>query len=266
MTVPAFGVGTFRLKGQVVIDSVKNALDLGYRVIDTAQIYDNETEIGQAIEESGVARNELYITTKIWVDKLNKQDLIPSLKASLKKLKTDHVDLTLVHWPGEGTDVNEYMPELLKAKELGLTKAIGVSNFNIELLEQAAELVGFDNIATNQVELSPYLQNRKLVEFMNDKGVTVTSYMTLAYGKVLKDEVINDIATSKGSTAAQVALAWAMQKGIAVIPSSTKRENLASNLKALELTLTDEEMARIDALECNGREVDPEGLAPKWDA
>ena len=107
----------------------------------------------------GVARNELYITTKIWVDKLNKQDLIPSLKASLEKLKTDHVDLTLVHWPGEGTDVNEYMPELLKAKELGLTKAIGVSNFNIETTRnKAADLVGFDNIATNQVELSPYLQ------------------------------------------------------------------------------------------------------------
>lgn len=265
MTVPSFGVGTFRLKDSVVIDSVKNALDVGYRAVDTAQIYCNEKEVGQAIKESGVDRNDIYLTTKIWVDKLNSENLIPSLKESLEKLGTDYVDLTLVHWPGEGNDVNEYMTELLKAKQLGLTKEIGVSNFNIALLEEAAAVVGFDQIATNQIELSPYLQNRKSVDFMKGKGIKVTSYMTLAYGKVLKDPVINAIATERGATAAQVTLAWAMQHDIAVIPSSTKRENLESNLAAITLTLTDEEMARIDALECNGREVDPKGLAPIWD-
>ncbi|MGL6312440.1 2,5-didehydrogluconate reductase DkgB [Vibrio sp. WXL103] len=265
MTVPAFGVGTFRLKEQVVIDSVTNALELGYRAIDTAQIYDNEAEVGQAIADSGIAREELYITTKVWVDKLNKDDLIPSLKESLAKLKTDYVDLTLVHWPGEGTQISEYMPELLKAKELGLTKEIGVSNFNIDLIEQAAEVVGMEHIATNQVELSPYLQNRKLVDFMQKNNIKVTSYMTLAYGKVLQDETIQAIATARGATPAQVALAWAMHKDIAVIPSSTKRENLESNLAATKLELTEQEIAQIDALERNGREVDPKGLAPVWD-
>ncbi|WP_117232769.1 2,5-didehydrogluconate reductase DkgB [Vibrio maerlii] len=265
MTVPAFGVGTFRLKEQVVIDSVKNALEVGYRAIDTAQIYGNEAEVGQAIRESGIAREELYVTTKVWVDKLNKNDLIPSLKESLEKLDMDYVDLTLVHWPGPGTDIAEYMPELLKAKELGLTKEIGVSNFTIALLKEAGDAIGMEHIATNQVELSPYLQNRKLAQFMQEQGVQLTSYMTLAYGKVLKDETIIAIANERGATAAQVTLAWALQKGFAIIPSSTKRENLESNLKAAELILTQEEMTRIDALDCNSREANSESLAPEWD-
>jgi 2,5-diketo-D-gluconate reductase B len=265
MSVPNFGVGTFRLQGETVINSVKNALELGYRAVDTAQIYDNEAEVGQAVLESGVDRKALFITTKIWVDKLSKEKLIPSLKESLEKLKTEYVDLTLIHWPGEGHDVREYMQELLKAKQLGLTKEIGVSNFNIALLKEAGEVVGMDNIATNQIELSPYLQNRELVDFMQQQNIKVTSYMTLAYGKVLQDEVIKNIALQRNSTAAQVALAWAMQKGFAVIPSSTKRANLASNLEAKMLRLTDDEMAKIDGLECNGREIDPKGLAPIWD-
>ncbi|MCW8335650.1 2,5-didehydrogluconate reductase DkgB [Vibrio paucivorans] len=265
MTVPKFGTGTYRLQGETVIQSVKNALDLGYRAIDTAQVYNNEAEVGQAIQESSVVREDVYITTKVWIDNLNQEKLVPSLKQSLEKLKTDYVDLTLVHWPGEGNDVKEYMQELMKAKELGLTKEIGVSNFNIALLKEVAEVIGMENIATNQIELSPYLQNQPVVDFMQQNGITVTSYMTLAYGKVLKDEVINEIAQQRNASAAQVALAWAMQKGFAVIPSSTKRENQKSNLESLNLRLNDEEMAKIDALECNGREVNPERIAPVWD-
>ncbi len=265
MTIPSFGVGTFRLKDQVVIDSVKNALDVGYRAIDTAQIYGNEEEVGKAIAESHVSREEIYLTTKVWVDKLNKDDLIPSLKESLEKLQTEYVDLTLVHWPGPGTDIKEYMPELLKAKELGLTKEIGVSNFTISLLKEAGEVVGIENIATNQVELSPYLQNRRLASFMKEQGIQLTSYMTLAYGKVLEDEVIKDIAQLRNATPAQVTLAWALQKGYAIIPSSTKRSNLENNLKAKDLQLSAEDILRIDELECNGREANPESLAPDWD-
>ncbi|WP_109476946.1 2,5-didehydrogluconate reductase DkgB [Paraburkholderia sp. C35] len=265
--IPAFGLGTFRLQGQVVIDSVRNGLELGYRTIDTAQIYGNEAEVGAAIAASGVARDELFLTTKIWVDNYSRSKLVASLKDSLTKLRTDRVDLTLIHWPApnNGVPLEGFLSALADAKAQGLTRQIGVSNFNIELTKQAIAAVGKDNIATNQIELSPYLQNRKLVEFLAEQGIHVTSYMTLAYGKVLKDPVIGEIARRHDATPVQVALAWALQLGYSVIPSSTKRENLASNLLAQQLKLTADDMAQIAALERNGREVSPEGLAPVWD-
>ncbi|WP_462382578.1 2,5-didehydrogluconate reductase DkgB [Pseudomonas sp. Marseille-QA0892] len=267
MTLPVFGVGTFRLTGQTAIDSVRNALEVGYRAIDTAQIYNNEAEVGEAIAQSGVARESLYITTKIWVDNFSREKLIPSLHESLDKLRTDKVDLTLIHWPApsKGVDLSEYVTALAEAKAQGLTREIGVSNFNIALTRQAIDVVGRGEIATNQIELSPYLQNRALTAYLKEEGIAVTSYMTLAYGKVLKDPVLIAIAEKHRATPAQVALAWALKCGYAVIPSSTKRENLASNLLAQGLPLDDEDMARIATLERNGREVSPEGLAPEWD-
>lgn len=265
--IPFFGAGTFRLTGQTAVDSVRNALDVGYRAVDTAQIYGNEADVGQGIAESGVPRSELFVTTKIWTDNYAKTKLVPSLRDSLKKLRTDYVDLTLIHWPapGNGVELPEFMEALAEAKALGLTRQIGISNFNIELTRQAIAAVGRSEIATNQIELSPYLQGRKLTAFLKEQGIAVTSYMTLAYGKVLKDPVLAMIAHKHQATVAQVALAWALQLGYAVIPSSTKRENLASNLLARDLKLDAEDMALIAALERNGREVNPEGLAPVWD-
>lgn len=267
MTIPALGLGTFRLKDDVVITSVKTALELGYRAIDTAQIYDNEAAVGQAIEESGVNRNELFITTKIWIENLSKDQLIPSMKDSLRKLRTDYVDMTLIHWPSpnDAVPVEEFMQALLEAKNEGLTRQIGISNFTIDLMQKAIDAVGAENIATNQIELSPYLQNRKVVDWAQKHGIHITSYMTLAYGKALSDEVIGNIAHKHSATSAQVILAWAMALGYAVIPSSTKRKNLQSNLKAQTLTLDAEDMAAITALESNNRLVSPEGLAPEWD-
>jgi 2,5-diketo-D-gluconate reductase B len=267
MSIPSFGVGTFRLTGQTVIDAVRNALEAGYRAIDTAQIYGNEAEVGQAIAESGIARDQLFITTKIWVENYARDKLAASLRESLKKLRTGHVDLTLIHWPapGNGVELPEYMAVLADAKASGLTRRIGVSNFNVELTKQAIDAVGEGEIATNQIELSPYLQNRKLTAFLKEQGITVTSYMTLAYGKVLGDPVLAKIAEKYQATVAQVALAWALQLGYAVIPSSTRREHLASNLLARDLTLDAGDMAQIAALERNGREVSPAGLAPVWD-
>jgi len=267
MTIPAFGLGTFRLKDDVVIASVKTALELGYRTIDTAQIYDNEAAVGQAVAESGIARDELFITTKIWIENLSKDKLIPSLKESLQKLRTDYVDLTLVHWPSpnDAIAVEEFMSALLEAKKQGLTRQIGISNFTIPLMERAIAAVGAENIATNQIELSPYLQNRKVVDWATEHGIHITSYMTLAYGKALKDKVIGRIAAKHNATAAQVILSWAIGEGYAVIPSSTKRENLASNLLALDLHLDAEDKKAIAALDCNDRLVSPESLAPEWD-
>ena len=267
MAIPAFGLGTFRLKDDVVIASVKTALELGYRTIDTAQIYDNEAAVGQAIAESGVARDELFITTKIWIENLSPEKLIASLEESLQKLRTDYVDLTLIHWPSpnDTVAVEAFMPALLEAKKQGLTRQIGISNFTIPLMERAIAAVGAENIATNQIELSPYLQNRKVVEWATQHGIHITSYMTLAYGKALKDDVICGIATKHHATPAQVILAWAMGEGYSVIPSSTKRENLASNLLACDLQLDAEDKKAIAALDRGDRLVSPEGLAPDWD-
>ena len=267
MIVPQFGLGTFRLSGQTVIDSVKNALSVGYRAVDTAQIYGNEAEVGQAIAESKVSRSELFLTTKIWVEHYAPDQLIPSLKESLNKLRTDAVDLTLIHWPAPqmGVDITELMQTLLEAKKQGLSQHIGISNFNIALSQQAIDSIGAEHIATNQIELSPYLQNEKLAKFLKTQNIDITSYMTLAYGKVLNDPTLNDIAQHHQASTAQIALAWALQKGYSVIPSSTNIEHLKANLRAQNIQLSHEEMQAIASLERNGREVNPEKLAPEWD-
>ncbi|ROP76178.1 2,5-diketo-D-gluconate reductase B [Stenotrophomonas rhizophila] len=267
MSIPAFGLGTFRLKGQTVIDSVRNALDVGYRAIDTAQIYENEGEVGQAIAESGVARDDLFLTTKIWIANFHHDALLESLRESLRKLRTDHVELTLIHWPSpkDAVPMAEYLGALAKAKSQGLTRQIGISNFTIAQTRQAIEILGADAIATNQIEVHPYLQNRALIAFLKDQGIQVTAYMSLAYGEVLKDPVIQAIAARHQATPAQVALAWALQQGFAVIPSSTKRDNLAGNLLAAELRLSDEDMAQIATLDRGHRLANPEGIAPAWD-
>lgn len=265
--VPQFGLGTFRLSSQILIDSIKTALDLGYRAIDTAQIYGNEAEVGQAIAESQVNRNDIFLTTKIWTTHYTADQLIPSLKQSLQKLRTDAVDLTLIHWPAPqlGISVEEMMKNLLEAKQLGLTRHIGISNFNIDLTQQAIDAIGREHIATNQIELSPYLQNQKLVDFLNQQNIDVTSYMTLAYGKVLHDPVLQQIAQQHQANSAQIALAWALQLGYSVIPSSTQAAHLLQNLQAQQIQLSAEEMQLIAALERQGREVDPTELAPVWD-
>ncbi|UUS59545.1 MULTISPECIES: 2,5-didehydrogluconate reductase DkgB [unclassified Acinetobacter] len=267
MIVPQFGVGTFRLAGETVIHSVKTALEVGYRAVDTAQIYANEAEVGQALHESQVNRADIFLTTKIWTENYAADKLIPSLKDSLIKLRTDAVNLTLIHWPAPalGVDIPELMGHLLEAKKQGLTEHIGVSNFNIELTQQAIDHIGLENIATNQIELSPYLQNQKLVNYLQTNNIDATSYMTLAYGKVLQDPTLLNIAAEHQVTSAQIALAWALQKGYAVIPSSTQREHLTSNLKAQEIHLTPEQMQAITTLDRNAREVNPPELAPVWD-
>ncbi|WP_312238613.1 2,5-didehydrogluconate reductase DkgB [Stenotrophomonas sp.] len=267
MSIPAFGLGTFRLKGQTVIDSVRNALDVGYRAVDTAQIYDNEAEVGQAIADAGVARDDLFLTTKVWIANFSHDVLLDSLRESLRKLRTDHVELTLIHWPSpkDAVPMAEYLGALAEAKSQGLTRQIGISNFTIAQTRQAIDILGADAIATNQIEVHPYLQNRALIAFLKEQGIHVTAYMSLAYGEVLKDPVIQAIAEHHQATPAQVALAWALQQGYAVIPSSTKRENLASNLLAAELRLSDADMAQIATLDRGQRLANPEGIAPDWD-
>lgn len=265
--IPAIGLGTFRLQGQVVIDSVRTGLELGYRHIDTAQIYGNEADVGTAIAESGQNRDELFVTTKIWTENLAGDKLIPSLRESLAKLRLEQVDLTLIHWPSpqDAIPVAEYMQALLEAKRAGLTRHIGISNFTVRHMREAIDAVGAQEIATNQVEIHPYLQNRDVVRLAREHGTHLTAYMPLAYGKVMTEPAIVRIAERHDATPAQVALAWSLQQGFAVIPSSTQRANLAANLGAARITLSEEDMAAIAALEANGRIANPEGIAPAWD-
>lgn len=265
-TIPQLGLGTFRLQGQQAIDSVRNGLELGYRHVDTAQIYGNEAEVGAALQAAEVPRREVFVTTKIWTENLGGDKLIASLKDSLHKLRLEQVDLTLIHWPSPqgAVPVAESMQALLEARAQGLSAAVGVSNFTKALLAQAIDAVGASNIATNQVELHPFLQNRGVGGFAREHGIHVTAYMPLAYGKVLSDPAVLSIAARIGATPAQVALAWSMAKGYAVIPSSTKRENLAANLGALALRLSAEDIAAIDGLERGERLVSPD-FAPAWD-
>jgi 2,5-diketo-D-gluconate reductase B len=265
MTLPPFGLGTFRLEGQQAYISVTAALDIGYRLIDTAQMYNNEADVGRAVAGSRVPRSEVFVTTKIWPD--NFARLIPSLQESLQRLNMAQVDLTLLHWPAleSGIALAETLGALIEARSQGLTRHIGVSNFNIDLMKQAIDIAGHGQIATNQVELSPYLQNRQVADFARGHGIRITSYMTLARGQVLADRTLKKIALHHGATTAQVALAWAMQLGHTVIPSSTRRENLQGNFESLKIRLSDEDMAQIAKLDKGNRLVDPAGLKPKWD-
>ncbi|WP_323814159.1 2,5-didehydrogluconate reductase DkgB [Cellvibrio sp. NN19] len=264
--IPALGLGTFRLKEQQAFDAVFNGIELGYRHIDTAQIYDNEADVGRAIAASKVSASELFATTKIWTEHLAAGKLIASLKESLHKLQLEKVNLTLIHWPSPNDDipVAVYMEQLLEAKKQGLTELIGISNFTIKHTQEAIAAIGAEHISTNQIEIHPFLQNRKLVEFLQRQNIHITAYMPLAYGKVMQEPVIQKIAETHNATAAQIALAWSLQQGFAVIPSSTKRENLQSNLFAANIKLSDEEMHAIAGLD-NGERIANPGFAPEWD-
>ena len=208
MIIPNIGLGTYRIKGDEAISAISTALELGYRHIDTAQLYENETEVGRAIAISGIARDEIFVTTKVWFDKLDRKSLIPSLKESLEKLAMPQVDLVLAHWPSPNNaiPIQEYMESLAEAKSQGLTKLIGVSNFTNAILQKAIDVVGAGEIATNQIEVHPFLQNKKVIEFARTKGIHITAYMPLAVGKVMDDPTLIRIAERHKFGPAQIAL------------------------------------------------------------
>ncbi|WP_136069043.1 2,5-didehydrogluconate reductase DkgB [Modicisalibacter radicis] len=264
--IPGIGLGTFRLQGNEVIDAVTSGLGVGYRHIDTAQDYGNEAAVGRAIAQGGVPRDEVFVTTKIHHEWLGREALLASLETSLERLGTGWIDLALIHWPSPGGEVPmaESIEALAEARQRGLTRHIGVSNFTLAQMKEVLSLSGGEAIITNQVEVHPYLANRRIVDFCQGHGVQITGYMPLAVGKVMSDPVLQAIASDKGVSPAQVALAWVIARDIVVIPSSTKPAHQRSNLAACELTLSPTERARIDELDCNLRIADPD-FAPDWD-
>ena len=265
--MPAIGVGTYRLKDEIAYQSVLDAIELGYRHIDTAQVYGNEEVVGLAIKDSGISREELFVTTKVWNNKLSQAQVIPSVKESLTKLGLDYVDLLLVHWPSPESyeSMSLYLPQFMRAKMLGLTKHIGVSNFTMANLKEAMSLLPASEILTNQIEVHPYLANTTLRNFCQKHDIQVTAYMPFAVGKVLKDETIVEIAKQHDASPAQIVLAWISAHGMTTIPSSTKRFHLENNLTgAATISLTEEEIQRIDNLDRNDRQANPD-FAPRWD-
>lgn len=264
--MPMLGTGTFRLKDQAAFDAVLMALEEGSRHIDTAQIYGNEAAVGEAIKASGVSRDELFITTKIWTENLAANRFEASVIDSLTALQTQYVDLLLIHWPlkDEHVPMADYLMSLKAMLDKGFTRRIGVSNFTNAQLFQAIEILGEGVIFTNQVEVHPYLVNAKVTEFCKQHSILVTGYMPFAYGAVLQNELITQIAKQHGVTTAQTILAWLRQQGFTTIPSSTKREHVRSNLAAAKLMLSAAEIEAISGLDRNYRVANPD-FAPHWD-
>ncbi|MEX0969358.1 MAG: aldo/keto reductase [Paracoccaceae bacterium] len=243
--MPKIGLGTWPLKDAQCREVVALALELGYRHIDTAQMYDNEAAVGQGIADAGLDRDALFVVTKIWPSSLEDGSALARTRDSIKALGVGAVDQLLVHWPSPRLSVEQMIKPLQRARDAGLARSIGVSNFPSGLLAEAAAL---EKIATNQVEFHALLDQRKLLAVANDLGIRLTAYMPIARGKVPDHPIVQDIATAHGAQPAQVALAWVMAKGATPICMSTKRDNLAGNLGACEIVLAADDIARLDTL------------------
>src|SRR6202795_3017911 len=264
ISLPRLGLGTFRMQGDVCRAAVESALALGYRHIDTAEMYGNEDPIGVALAASGVARRDLHVTTKVWNENLAPDAIRRSFDASLKKLKLDHVDLYLVHWPAKNMNLPAMFETLMKLKQEGRTRAIGVANFNIALLKTVVEQVKAP-IACNQIEYHVMLDQTPVRKYMRAKSIPLVAYCPLAQGRAASDETLMAIGRKHGASAAQVALKWLLdQDGVAAIPKASRAESQRANLDAQNVGLDDEDMKAIAALPKNQRCVNP-GFAPAWD-
>ncbi len=265
IALPRLGLGTYRLQGDACRSAVESAIGLGYRHIDTAEMYGNEAEVGDAIQAAGIKRAELHVTTKVWNENLAPDAIRRSFDASLKKLRLDVVDLYLVHWPKPGMDLPSIFETLMKLKDEGRTRAIGVANFTIQLLKTVIDDVGAP-IACNQVENHVFLDQTKLRSYLAGKNIPLVSYCPLAQGKVADDAVLQKIGAKHDASAAQVALKWLLdQDGVAAIPKASRKESQQANLDALKVTLDDADRAAIAALPKNRRLVSPAAFAPDWD-
>ncbi|MGX5721826.1 aldo/keto reductase [Shinella zoogloeoides] len=264
--IPQLGFGTFRMPEAEVISILPKALQSGFNHVDTAQIYENEAAVGEAIQTSGIARDSIFLTTKVWVDNYGRDRFAASVEESLKKLKTDHVDLLLLHWPNEAVPLEVQIGELNAVRERGLARHIGVSNFNTALMAETVRLSAAP-LATNQVEYHPYLDQMKVLEAAETYGMALTAYYAMADGKVPNDPVLKEIGAAHGKSAAQVALRWLVQQPDVVALTKTATDSrLAENLAIFDFVLTPGEMMRIHKLaRPDGRIVSPDGLAPAWD-
>ena len=262
--MPGFGLGTWQNEDpDACAESVRTALEDGYRHVDTAQIYGNEAAVGRGIAAAAVDREDVFLATKVWIDSLGHDDVLESTEESLERLGTEYVDLLYVHWPAGEYDPEATLSAFEKLRESGTIDRIGVSNFEPSHVETAQSVVDAP-IFANQVEMHPLLPQRELRAFCADAGVELVAYSPLARGDVFDVDVLSEIADDRGVSEAQVSLAWLRAKGVTPIPKATGADHIRDNWASLELELTDDEVGRIDDIDAERRKVDPDFAPAAW--
>ena len=264
ISLPRLGLGTYRMQGDVCRAAVESGLAVGYRHIDTAEMYGNEDAIGAALAAARVPRAELHITTKVWIENLAPDALRRAFDTSLRKLRLDHLDLYLIHWPTHSMNLPAALEAMMKLKEEGRTRAIGVANFTVPLLKTTIEEVKAP-IACNQIEYHAMLDQTKVKTYMDAKSIPLVAYCPLAQGRFASDETLAKIGKKHDASAAQVALKWLIdQNGVAAIPKASRAESQQANLDALKVTLDDSDRKAIAALPKDRRCVNP-AFWSNWD-
>lgn len=247
-SIPALGFGTYRLADAEAESMVETALGAGYRHVDTARMYRNEVGVGRGIKRSGLGRDEIFLTTKVWPDDFEHDRLLSAVEDSLSKLDVDHVDLVLLHWPSRSVPLEETIAALNEARERGHTRHIGVSNFDPELLDRAVELSDAP-IVTNQVEYHPFRDQSAVLEAARGLGTSLTAYSPLAKGRVSGEKTLREIGAAHGKNESQVALRWLVQQdGVIAIPKTASPERCRSNFEIFDFELLGDEMSAIGAL------------------
>lgn len=263
--MPEIGLGTYKLYGKECKNVVSEALDLGYRHIDSAQMYKNEQDVGDAVRISNVDREELFISTKIWHTNLEHDDVLQTVEDSLQALQMPYVDLLLIHWPNEQYSLEKTLEAMLVLKDQGKAMNIGVCNFPLKLLTTVIEELRIP-LFTNQVEFHPFLAQFDLLDYSYENDFLVTAYSPLAKGKVLENPLLQELGEHYGKNPAQVALRWLIeQENVVAIPKSSSREHLQKNIDIFDFALTDEHFEQIDALEKGTRLVNPT-FSPNWES
>ena len=263
--IPVLGFGTWQLSGPECRRAIGMALDTGYRHIDTAQIYGNESDIGEALSASGIARSDIFLTTKVWTENLKDGIFQKSVDESLKKLKTDYVDLLLIHWPVTDIPFAEQLSALMQMQTEGKARLIGVSNFTVAQMKEVVETIGAP-IVNNQVEYHPFLSQKPILDYTRRHGMFVTAYSPLARGKINDSPVLKAIAQKHEKTVAQITLRWLLQHGdVAAIPKAASESHIKGNFDIFNFILNNEEMQQISALaRPDGRLISP-AWSPVWD-
>jgi 2,5-diketo-D-gluconate reductase B len=260
--IPKLGFGTWRLSGEACVAGVRDALELGYRHVDTARAYGNERQVGQALHDCGRNRDEIFLTTKLWYTQLHAIGVHDQVEQSLRDLRTEYIDLLLIHWPDRRVPLAETLGAMREAQAAGRVRHLGVSNFPSALLREALEHAP---LLCEQIEYHPYLAQPQVLSVVREHGLMVTAYSPLAQGDVLRDRVIAEIAATHARTPAQVVLRWLLdQPNVAAVPKASSHEHRAANLDVFDFALSDAERGAIAGLQRGHRTIDP-GWAPDWD-
>jgi diketogulonate reductase-like aldo/keto reductase len=262
--IPSIGLGTWELRGRACTRIVEQAVKLGYRHFDTGQIYENEREVGEGIRASGVKRDDVFVTTKVWTTHFAPNELERSAKESLVKLRTPYVDLLLLHWPNPQVPLSETLGALAHVKQMGLASHIGISNFTVALIEQAVAACP-EPLACDQVEYHPYLDQTKVKQACERHHLALIAYSPVARGRIKNDSTLARIAGRYGKSAAQVCLRWLVQQKVCAIPRTSRIERLSENIDIFDFSLDDEDMAAISGLASARGRLTDYGFAPKWD-